>query len=149
MLAISIIRFNDYSQPAIIAMRAPSRFVPALLMEVPMVRYSASDVSLSRLAIVRRATIGLFRQVSTLLLAMQRRSEVKHLAELDDRILKDIGLTRSDVYGALSESLFSRAPILLIRSAERETRAHERSEVYKPRPVVPVVNAVIPAGARR
>lgn len=38
-----------------------------------------------------------------LLRALRHRREVQRLAELDDRTLKDIGLLRSDVEGALTE----------------------------------------------
>ena len=41
------------------------------------------------------------------ILALGHRREVRHLAELDDRMLKDIGLLRSDVDGALAEPLYA------------------------------------------
>lgn len=103
-----------------------------------MVRHATTDVSPTRLALVRRAAIGFLRQIGNLLRALERRNDLKHLSELDDRFLKDIGLTRSDVQGALSQSLFAHAPVLVIRSAEREARAREATS-FKPRPVVPVV----------
>jgi uncharacterized protein YjiS (DUF1127 family) len=62
------------------------------------------------------------RQVAELVRAIEHRREVRHLAELDERFLKDIGLSRSDVASALSEPLYRNPSILLVRSAERRSR---------------------------
>jgi hypothetical protein len=71
--------------------------------------------------------------------ALEHRREVKHLAELDERILKDIGLSRSDVDGALSEPLFRNPPLLLVRSAERRIRTQAMAGQRKvARPTVPL-----------
>lgn len=80
------------------------------------------------------------RALVSLTKAFQDRREVKHLAEFDDRMLKDIGLTRSDVYSALSEPLVRNPSWVLVRRAERESR-HARNihPVRQTRPVVPVV----------
>ena len=58
--------------------------------------------------------------------------------ELDDRALKDIGLTRSDVDGALAEPLFRNRQVL-VRSVGRAGR-HEREWPAKlpTRPSCPV-----------
>ena len=45
------------------------------------------------------------RMVQQAALALKNRRQVATLAQLDDRLLKDIGLTRSDVVAALSASL--------------------------------------------
>ena len=48
---------------------------------------------------------------------------VRTLLEMDDRCLKDIGLTRTDVIGALAEPLATDpSRILLVRSLERRAR---------------------------
>ncbi len=72
--------------------------------------------------------------------ALRHRGEIKHLAELDDRMLKDIGLTRSDVSSALSEPLSRNPSWVLVRSAERHSRSEKVDHSAKPaRPVVPFV----------
>lgn len=71
---------------------------------------------------------------------LRHRHEIKALTELDDRMLKDIGLTRGDVQGALSESLLHNPSVVLVRSAERHSRAERAVAPARPaRPVVPVV----------
>src|SRR3954451_2909700 len=56
--------------------------------------------------------------------AIRHRREVRQLCAWDDRMLKDIGMTRSDVMGALSEPL-SRDPsaVLAARFGRRRGRA--------------------------
>lgn len=79
---------------------------------------SASTRTLARLAgIALRGIRGLAR-------ALAHRQDVKRLAEMDDRALKDIGLLRSDVVGALAEP-FHKDPstVLLVRRVERRARA--------------------------
>lgn len=84
----------------------------------------------------------LSRIVGDLFRNAKYRREIKTLADLDDRLLKDIGLTRGDVEGALSEPLLGNPSVVLLRSVER----HSRSERVAPRtrrpnrPVVPVVS---------
>lgn len=54
---------------------------------------------------------------------LQNRNAVQRLTELDDRALKDIGLVRSDVAGALAEPLHvDPSQILRLRRGERERR---------------------------
>lgn len=68
-----------------------------------------------------RATLGNLHRVTsaglvcagTLLPTLRNRHEVRKLAELDERSLKDIGLTRSDVQGALAASLLSDPSLVL------------------------------------
>ena len=45
-------------------------------------------------------------RATTVMRALRHRSEIRQLCAWDDSMLKDIGLTRSDVVGALSEPLF-------------------------------------------
>lgn len=67
---------------------------------------------------------AVLRQLRTLHKALANRHEVKRLAELDERALKDIGLMRSDVDGALSEPWHRDPSALLVgRRLEHETPA--------------------------
>lgn len=84
---------------------------------------------------------GLFvRSLTNLAKALRHRREIKHLAEFDDRMLKDIGLTRSDVSSALSEPLLRNPSWVLVRSAERHSRGERPDRSVRPvRPIVPIV----------
>lgn len=89
-------------------------------------------------------SLGVFaRALANLVQALKHRREVKHLAEFDDRMLADIGLTRSDVWSALDEPLIRNPSWVLVRSAERHSRA-ERADhsARQVRPVVPMVRPV-------
>lgn len=71
---------------------------------------------------------------------LRHRHEIRALTEFDDRLLKDIGLTRADVQGALSESLLRNPSVVLVRSVERHSRsARAVPPARSARPVVPVV----------
>jgi uncharacterized protein YjiS (DUF1127 family) len=71
---------------------------------------------------------------------LKHRAEVRQLAEFDDRMLKDIGLSRSDVEGALDHSVFENPSVLLVRSVERRSYATRMVDQSPPiRPVVPSV----------
>ncbi len=74
-------------------------------------------------AVVRRVASVAFHRLQVLVRALRHRSEVMRLTDLDDRALKDIGLTRVEVLGALAEP-FHKDPsaILLVRSVERRSR---------------------------
>lgn len=67
--------------------------------------------------------------------AIAHRGEVRRLAELDDRALRDIGLVRSDVASALAEPLFRDPSTVLVRINERWTgsRALRVPDVEAPR----------------
>lgn len=73
-------------------------------------------------ALVRLVEAGL-RALRHLARALAHRRQVMQLSELDDRALKDIGLLRSDVAGALAEP-FHKDPstVLLVRRVERRAR---------------------------
>jgi uncharacterized protein YjiS (DUF1127 family) len=80
------------------------------------------------------------RSLAGLSRALRHRCEIRHLAEFDDRMLKDIGLTRSDVSCALSEPLLRNPSWVLVRSAQRHSRGERPDRSIKPvRPVVPIV----------
>lgn len=83
--------------------------------------------------------LGVFvRSVANFARALQHRHEIRHLAEFDDRMLKDIGLVRGDVEGALSESLFHDPSWVLVRSVGQHSRG-EKAAPTKARPAVPMV----------
>lgn len=95
--------------------------------------------ALSFIAPVGASTAAFARRslapVASVLRALSHRLEVRRLAYLDERMLKDIGLTRTDVAGALSEPLFRDPSRLLVRSLD-ERRRPRRLAVKAPVPAV-------------
>ncbi|MBF9231786.1 DUF1127 domain-containing protein [Microvirga alba] len=82
---------------------------------------------------VVRAAVNLAR-------ALRHRREIMNLAEFDDRMLKDIGLVRSDVEGALAEPIVRNPSSVLVRCVERRSRAERMVPPGRAtRPVIPVV----------
>ena len=78
--------------------------------------------------IVRVATAGIQIPL-TLVRALIQRREVMRLAELDERGLKDIGLVRSDIAGALATSwLNDPSAVLASRSRALSDVANARRE---------------------
>jgi uncharacterized protein YjiS (DUF1127 family) len=70
-----------------------------------------------------RALVALARRIVAFVVALVHRREVQGLLELDDRALKDIGLTRGEVLGVLAEPLAKDpSSLLLVRSVERRAR---------------------------
>lgn len=99
----------------------------------------------STMSFAGTTVLGAFaRAVANLVKALQHRGEIRHLAEFDDRMLKDIGLVRSDVDGALSEPLFRNPSTVLVRRVERNTRATGTGRAV--RPVVSVVKTGVCCG---
>jgi uncharacterized protein YjiS (DUF1127 family) len=98
----------------------------------------------ARMTFTGMTVLGQFvRSLTDLSRALRHRGEIRHLAEFDDRMLKDIGLTRSDVSCALSEPLLRNPSWVLIRSAERHSRGERPDRSARPiRPVVPIVTQV-------
>jgi uncharacterized protein YjiS (DUF1127 family) len=95
---------------------------------------SAGSTFLARWAL---ATLAF---VPRIVKAIAHRQEVRRLCDFDERMLKDIGLTRTDVDGALGESVFSNPSVLLVRYAERNAwSARSAASRKQVRPTVPVV----------
>ncbi|MGO4704742.1 DUF1127 domain-containing protein [Microvirga sp. 2MCAF38] len=108
-----------------------------------MAHSSTSFVSPVGSTLVGRTVRVAFTQIATVLRAWKHRRQVRALAEFDDRMLKDIGLTRSDVDGALDESMFHNPSVLLVRSVERRSRMQRPSADRRAeRPTVPSIKAV-------
>jgi len=71
---------------------------------------------------------------------IKHRAEVRQLADFDDHMLEDIGLTRGEVDGALDQSIFDNPSVLLVRSFEHRQRSRRMAEELRDgRPQVPPV----------
>ncbi len=80
------------------------------------------------------------RQLAALVKAFKDRREVMNLAEFDDRMLADIGLTRDDVRSALEEPMHLSPSWVLVRRADRRARFERAAApARKTRPAVPFV----------
>lgn len=92
-------------------------------MSASLVPSSSSSLPESGPARLARLALDAFRWLAGFFRAVANRREVKGLLELDDRELRDIGLMRCDVIGALNEPM-ARDPsrILVVRRVERRTR---------------------------
>lgn len=93
--------------------------------------------SLSSVSVVatRVAARG-FAPIVSLVKALIHRREVLRLGELDERSLKDIGLVRSDLDGALAVSWLSDPTLILAeRSSARSGVAATRREASLQQPV--------------
>jgi uncharacterized protein YjiS (DUF1127 family) len=78
---------------------------------------------------VTRIAIAGFGGIAQLVRALIHRREVMRLAELDERGLKDIGLVRSDIAGALATSWYKDpSAVLQDRSEEQADAAAARRE---------------------
>jgi uncharacterized protein YjiS (DUF1127 family) len=69
--------------------------------------------------------------------AYKNRRDMQLLASLDDRMLRDIGLTRADIRDAAAEPVW-RDPTAVLVTRARERRMHRRWFWPKPRPSDPV-----------
>lgn len=75
--------------------------------------------------IAKRVALG----AMSLARAWKHRREVNRLLVLDDRMLKDIGLVRSDVLGALAEPIGVDPSVgLRLRSVENRLRQRDRAD---------------------
>ena len=108
--------------------------------------------SLSSVSVVatRVAVLG-FTPIVALVKALIHRREVLRLGELDERGLKDIGLVRSDLDGALAVSWLSDpSAVLAERSSARSGVAATRREAGLQQAVTPLSAARLqPAAAGR
>jgi uncharacterized protein YjiS (DUF1127 family) len=112
-------------------------------MEVPMTRHTESLAPALGLAIVSRAVRTILNWMGEVFNALEDRGQVRNLAELDDRALKDIGLMRGDVDGALAEPFYRKPTLVLVRSQAHRIRVQRLSVVDARgvRPIVPFVKA--------
>ncbi|MXQ13653.1 DUF1127 domain-containing protein [Microvirga makkahensis] len=86
---------------------------------------------------VARILTWFARSLVSLVKAFKDRREVRNLEEFDERMLRDIGLTRGDVESALMEPIHHRPSWVLVRCAERPIPMRGPAAVRNPRPVVP------------
>ena len=68
---------------------------------------------------IGHAVAALAMGVWRLVVAIKHRRELAHLADFDDRMLADIGLTRADLRDAYAESLWQDPTSMLARRAGR------------------------------
>lgn len=105
---------------------------------------------------VTRVAARGFNIVTTLVKAIIHRREIMALGELDERGLKDLGLVRSDVEGALATSwLIDPSAILADRSStrsgvasvRRDEAVRQASAKIAIRPITPVAAAKVACSA--
>jgi uncharacterized protein YjiS (DUF1127 family) len=105
----------------------------AVMLVMTFVTKSLSAVSGGATRAATQTVIG----VKNLVRALVHRREVLRLSELDERGLKDIGLVRSDIDGALATSwLADPSSVLQARSDQQQSAAASRREAGVRRPVV-------------
>lgn len=83
---------------------------------------------------LREAVSPVLRKIQTFIEARRNRQAIVHLAHSDERMLKDIGLTHSQVVGAL-EARFSEDPSTLLQRVAGTT-AFEKNDSRRPRGIV-------------
>ena len=84
---------------------------------------TAYTQSLGSVSAIRRLVQFVILGVTALVRAITHRREVRQLLDLDERSLRDIGLVRSDVIGALDQPWVNDpSAILLVRSVDRRSR---------------------------
>ena len=102
-----------------------------------MTRSAATMKTLSGTSILSRFA----RALNSLVKAFKDRRQVMKLAECDDRMLADIGLTRCDVRSALEEPMHQSPSWVLVRSVDQRARFDRALDfARKTRPAVPFVN---------
>jgi uncharacterized protein YjiS (DUF1127 family) len=84
------------------------------------------------------------RAIRRLVRALKNRRDAHRLAGLDDRMLADIGLTRSDLHDAYSEPLWhDPTDVLVQRAAERRgSRRATAARARSLRPLVPALDSL-------
>ena len=81
--------------------------------------------------------------------ALKNRHDAAILADMDDRMLADIGLTRSDLRDAISEPIWS-DPTAILASRAQERRKHraQATVTLASPPLVPHVGFTVPSMGR-
>ncbi|MCU0886250.1 MAG: DUF1127 domain-containing protein [Beijerinckiaceae bacterium] len=97
---------------------------------------SALSVSTAAFTSVRGLAVAALAGAGKLVRSLRNRHDIRQLAELDDHALKDIGLTRTDVHGALATSLLA-DPSLILRDIAGMDHGRAASQIAR-RPTVPV-----------
>lgn len=87
---------------------------------------SLAKPSTSRRTVVGRGVGRVLRAIVALGKAVAHRRHVTDMLDLDDRMLKDIGLVRSDVLGALATPL-AQDPSIVLRLRSVDHRARQRA----------------------
>jgi len=128
-------KFQDDRRFEIFVRAASERPSPLGKEEVPM-NHASIPAHPSRLSATVDALKALLRQIGSVVTALEHRREVKALGELDERTLRDIGLSRNDVEGALSEPFFRNPSLVLVRTVERSSHRPERPTRRPARPLV-------------
>ena len=75
---------------------------------------------------------------------VRNRHDAMRLAELDDRMLSDIGLSRSDLHDAFAEPLWRDPTDVLARRAGERKSARRRS-AQRPLPRLPLAPPIVPS----
>jgi uncharacterized protein YjiS (DUF1127 family) len=132
--------------PADVAIRVehePSNPEEAVMLVMTFVTKTLSAVSGGAARAAAHSVTG----TKNLVRAFLHRRDVMRLSELDERGLKDIGLVRSDIDGALAVSWLSDpSSVLQARSDQQQSAAARRRETGLRRPVV--IQAVARPGAK-
>ena len=132
--------------PADVAIRVehePSNPEEAVMLVMTFVTKTLSAVSGGAARAAAHSVTG----TKNLVRAFVHRREVMRLSELDERGLKDIGLVRSDIDGALAVSWLSDpSSVLQARSVQQQAVAAGRREAGVRRPVV--IKAAARPGAK-
>lgn len=110
-----------------------------------LMTFATKSLSLVPASVLRLATAVAGRSVAFVKAVLHRR-EVLRLSELDERGLKDIGLVRSDVDGALAVSWYrDPSAVLAARSKDRSVvAATRREEGLRQAQTAPAVRPVQP-----
>jgi uncharacterized protein YjiS (DUF1127 family) len=85
---------------------------------------------------LRRAGLAAGTVVGNVAHRWRHRQEIRQLAEFDDRMLSDIGLTRSEVMGALAEPFLRHRAVHLLRWNEQPLRSENLRASRRIRPAV-------------
>ena len=96
----------------------------------------------SSFALVLAGVVAAIRKVGQVL---KNRHDAAILAQFDDRMLSDIGLTRSEVMGALAEPFLRQRAVHLVRRDEQSSRPEK---VGTPTRVRPAVSFAAQTGSR-